>query len=405
MTTWAYTAVEPNGQRKTGFIDAANREAAMQAISASGRFVLEIKEGKSRPTEATKGETKRKGKASKADVALFSRRMADLAIAGLPLDRVLQIVAEQSESASLAEVAEKALEEVRGGKPVSEALAAFPQYFPQVYTQTLRSGEASGQFGEVTGRLAEFQRKDVEQRTQIVSALVYPGILSMTAVFVVIFLLTFVVPKLSPVFEGLGDQLPESTKLLLAFSGALTNQWYVVLGSLIVAGIFYKLWVATEAGAFARDRAMMTMPIIGPVVRKATISRFARVLGTLVFGGVPILEGLELAGLASGNRVFIKSAQQVEGEVREGRGIAEAMRDTGAFPAVLTHMVAIGEETGDLPKMLSRVSDSLDFEVDNGMKRLTTLIEPLIILTMAGFVGFVVISVVLPIYQAGDLVK
>jgi type II secretory pathway component PulF len=149
----------------------------------------------------------------------------------------------------------------------------------------------------------------------------------------------------------------------------------------------------------------MTVPLIGPVVRKATVSRFARVLGMLVYGGVPILESLRLSGLAAGNRVFLQSAVQVADEVREGRSIGEAMRDAGAFPPVLTHMVAIGEETGDLPKMLGRVSDSLDFEVDNGMRRLTALVEPVIVLLMGGFVGFVVLSVLLPIFQAGNLVK
>jgi type II secretory pathway component PulF len=405
MTTWAYTAVEPNGQRRTGFVDAATRDGAMQIISASGRFVLELKEEKAGRPSAVTTDAKRKGKASKSDIALFSRRLADLATAGLPLDRVLQIVAEQSESAALTEVAEHALTEVRGGKPVSEALAAYPKYFPQVYTQTLRAGEASGQFGEVAGRLADFQEKEVARRSQVVSALIYPAILSLTAVFVVVFLLTFVVPKLSKVFADLGDDLPGSTKLLLALTGFLTEQWMIVIGSIVGAFVLYRAWAATESGAYSRDQLLLRMPVLGPVIRKSTVSRFSRVLGTLVYGGVPILEGIELAGLASGNRVFMKSAKQVEDEVREGRGIAEAMRDTAAFPPVLTHMVAIGEETGDLPKMLGRVSDSLDFEVDNGMRRLTTMVEPIIVLSMGIFVGFVVISVLLPIFQAQDLVK
>jgi type II secretory pathway component PulF len=154
-----------------------------------------------------------------------------------------------------------------------------------------------------------------------------------------------------------------------------------------------------------RDRLLLRAPLIGPVVTKATISRFARVLGTLVYGGVSILEALEIAGLSAGNRVFYKNALVVEEEVRAGRPIAEAMADTGAFPPVLTHMVAIGEETGDLPTMLGRVSDSLDFEVDTGMRRLVSLVEPAIVLGMGTFVGFVVLSVLLPIFQAQELIK
>lgn len=405
MTTWSYTAVDASGRQNTGFVDAATREAALQSIVATGRFVLDIKEGRTKSASSTANETKRKGAVSRSDIALFSRRMADLALAGLPLDRVLQVVAEQSESAVLSEVAEKALNDVRGGRPVSEALGEYPKYFPKVYTQTLRAGEASGQFGEVAGRLADFQEKEVARRSQMTSALVYPAILSLTAVFVVIFLLTFVVPRLSGVFKDLGNDLPPSTKILLASTDFLTQQWYVVLGMIGAGTIGYITWSRTELGALTRDRIILKLPVLGPVVQKATVSRFARVLGTLVFGGVPILDGIRLAGLAAGNRVFMLSADQVELDVREGRPIADAMRDTAAFPPVLTHMVAIGEETGDLPKMLGRVADSLDFEVDNGMRRLTSMVEPIIVLSMGAFVGFVVLSVLLPIFQAQELVK
>ncbi len=408
MTTFAYTAQDPQGKKRTGFVDAINRDAAIAAITAEGRFVLQIAEQSTQKGTAThkKGETpKRSGKVSKSDLALFSRRLADLALAGLPLDRVLQVVAEQSESQQLSDVCEEALQEVRGGKPVSEALAMHPKLFPPVFCQTLRAGEASGQFGEVAARLADFQESEVVRRSTIISALIYPCILAFTAVSVVIFLLTFVVPKLSGIFHDLGNDLPAPTKLLMAITGVINEKYTFIIGGILVAVVGYKAWAATESGALARDKMFLTMPIIGPVVNKATVSRFSRVLGTLLFGGVPILEALELSGLAAGNRLFRQSADQVMNDVKEGRPIAESMRDAGAFPPVLTHMVAIGEETGDLPKMLGRVSDSLDFEVDNGMRRLTAMVEPIIVLLMGGFVGFVVLAVLLPIFAANSLVK
>lgn len=404
MTTFAYTALDSAGKRQSGFVDAADREAAISLLAGNGRFVLEIKEEAARAA-AAKTDGRRRGKVSKADLALFSRRMADLSAAGLPLDRVLQVVAEQSESGTLSDIAEQALGDVRGGLPVSEALAKHPKLFPDVFTQTLRAGEASGQFSEVTGRLADFQEKEVARRSQIVSALIYPGVLTFVAVAVVFFLLLFVVPRLSGVFRDLGNDLPITTQLLLSSTGFMTRNGVAILGVLVALFIAYRAWIATEQGALAKDTAALRLPVIGPVIQKATVSRFARVLGTLVYGGVPILDALRLAGMASGNRLFRKSAVQVEEEVREGRSIAEAMRDAGAFPPVLTHMVAIGEETGDLPKMLGRVSDSLDFEVDNGMRRLTALVEPVIVLAMGTFVGFVVLSVLLPIFQAQELVK
>lgn len=403
--TFAYTALDASGARRTGAVDAETREAAVARLAAEGRFVLEIGEAtrlqKTSPASSSGG-----GKApSRQDLALFTRRLADLASAGLPLDRVLQVVAEQSESETLKRISEEALGDVRGGLPVSQALAKHPKYFDNVFTQTLRAGETSGQFGEVALRLADYQEKEVTRRGQIVSALVYPGVLATTALGVIIFLITFVLPRLSGVFNDMGSDLPLSTKMLMEGSVFVTHNGIAILLALTVLLVALRAWFATASGAEARDRFLLSAPAIGPVIYKATISRFARVLGTLVYGGVPILEALEIAGLSAGNRVFLRSAEVVEEEVRAGRPIADAMRDGGAFPPVLTHMVAVGEETGDLPKMLGRVSDSLDFEVDTGMRRLVSLVEPVIVLTMGIVVGFVVLSVILPIYQAQNLVK
>lgn len=402
MTSFSYVALEPSGKKKTGVIDAADRDAAIAAVLADGKYVVEIKEQKAAaPAPTSIGRRK----ITRSDLALFTRRMADLAAAGLPLDRVLQVVAEQSESPQLAEISLQALEDVRGGLPVSQALAKFPKQFPPVYTETLKAGEASGQFPEVASRLADFQEKEVTRRSQITAALVYPGVLAFMALFVIVFMLTFVVPRLSGVFDDLGSDLPVTTQVLLASTSFLTKNYIAILIGIGAAVLLYRGWVATEAGSLARDRFLLRIPVVGKLLTKAVISRYARVLGTLLFGGVPILESLKLAGLAAGNKVFLKTSEGVVDDVRDGRPIHDAMRDTGAFPPVLTHMVAIGEETGDLPKMLGRVSDSLDFEVDNGMRRAVSLVEPLIVVFMGVFVAFVVLSVMLPIYEAQNAIK
>jgi len=402
LTTFAYTALDAAGKRKTGYIEAANKEAAVATITAEGRFVVDIKEQTGAVREIKIGGTK---KVTKSDIALFTRRLSDLSAAGLPLDRAIQIVAEQSESEGLAAIAEQTLEDVRGGLSVSQALSKHPRVFNEVYTQTLRAGEASGQFSEVSGKLAEFLESEVARRSMVISALIYPIALTLMAVGVVIFLLLYVVPKLSGVFESLGDDLPAPTRMLLNFTNFLTQQYLIVIGSIIAIIVLYRIWAASEAGALARDRLILRLPLAGKLIQKAVVSRFSRVLGTLVYGGVPILESLSIAGLSAGNRVFKQSSIQVADDVRDGRAIADAMRDSGAFPPVITHMVAIGEETGDLPKMLGRVSDSLDFEVDNGMRRLTALVEPVIVVGMGAVVGFVVLATLLPIFQAQDLVK
>ncbi len=403
--TFAYTALDASGTRRAGAIDAESREAAVARLAAEGRFVLEIGASSRRQAASEPGASSRGRQPSRQDLALFTRRLADLASAGLPLDRVLQVVADQSESGVLKHLSEDALSDVRSGMPISQALSKHPKYFGSVFTQTLRAGEASGQFGEVASRLADYQEKEVTRRGQVTSALVYPGVLATTSLGVIVFLITFVLPRLSGVFAEMGDDLPLTTKALLGASAFVTQNWLVILIVLAGIGVGLRAWLATGAGADARDRFLLSAPIIGPVVQKATVSRFARVLGTLVYGGVPILEALEIAGLSASNRVFLQSAEAVESEVRAGRPIAEAMRDTGGFPPVLTHMVGVGEEIGDLPKMLGRVADSLDFEVDTGIRRLVALVEPVIVLSMGTVVGFVVLSVLLPIYQAQNLVK
>ncbi|MEO7715073.1 MAG: type II secretion system F family protein [Capsulimonas sp.] len=401
--TYDYTAMDAAGARRSGSVDAETRDAAIARLAAEGRFVLDIREASS--AGASPIATGSHKAPSRQDLALFTRRLADLSSAGLPLDRVLQVVSEQSESATLKRVADEALADVRSGMSVSQALSKHPKYFNAIFTETLRAGEASGQFGDVAARLAEYQESDVMRRGQIVGALVYPAVLASTSLFVVVFLVTFVLPRLAPVFKDMGSDLPATTKVLLAGVNFATHYWFIILAATIGIIVGLRLWLMTPAGAYSKDKFLLNAPIIGPVIQKGTVSRFSRVLGTLVHGGVPILEALQIAGLSASNKVFQRSALLVEDEVRAGRPIAEAMRDAGAFPPVLTHMVAVGEETGNLPKMLERVSDSLDFEVDTGMRRLVSLVEPIIVLTLGTFVGFVVLSVLLPIFQAQNLVK
>jgi type II secretory pathway component PulF len=402
LASFSYVAYEDSGRRLKGVVDAIDQDSAMSAVAAKGLHVLEISESGGQQSAAKQSTS---GSVSRGDLALFTRRLADLARAGLPLDRALQVAGEQSENATLEAITEEAIREVRAGVPISEALAKYPKLFPTVFTMTLRAGEASGQFPQVAGRLAEFQQLEVRRRSQITSALVYPCILALTAVGVIAILMFFVVPKLSGVFGKLGNSLPISTVLLLKTSSFLFDHFLLIMVALLAILVAYRAAVNTPEGALARDRALMKAPVFGKVVSKAVVSRYARVLGTLLYGGVPILESLRIAGAASGNKVFERSSLSVQNDVREGKRLGEAMKETGEFSSILVQMVSVGEETGELPEMLGRVSETLDFEVDTGVQKLTTIIEPLIVLTMGTFVGFVVLSILLPVYQAQDLIK
>ncbi|AIE85982.1 type II secretion system F family protein [Fimbriimonas ginsengisoli] len=407
MTTYNYVAYEESGRRTKGVVEALDVDAAVATLAAKGVHILDIKESNASVVVTTPGKSPSVGArpVSRADLALFTRRLADLASAGFPLDRALGVAGEHSDNATLGVVTQEAVRDVHAGLPISEALAKHPKLFPPVFTMTLRAGEASGQFPAVARRLADFQQIEIRRRSQLTAALVYPAILSVTAIMVVSIMMLFVVPRLSGVFKGLGDDLPMSTRLLLSSSGFIMDHWIGILVSIGGAIALYKAWVATEPGALVRDRWLLHMPIAGKVISKAVVSRYARVLGTLVFGGVPILESLRIAGAAAGNRVFEKSSQKVQEDVREGRRLAESMKETGAFSSIMVQMVSVGEEIGDLPSMLNRVSETLDFEVDNGMTKLMTFVEPIIVLVMGTFVGFVVLSILIPVYQAQELVK
>ncbi len=401
MGSFSYVAYEDSGRKRKGLVEAVDADSAVESMAARGLHVFEIKES-SLKAESRVALT---GKVSKGDLALFTRRLADLARAGLPLDRALMVAGEQSENATLTAITEEAIRDVRAGLPISEALGKYPKLFPVVFTMTLKAGEASGQFPQVASRLAEFQQMEVRRRSQIIASLVYPAILAATAVFVVGFMMFFVVPKLSGVFDKLGSNLPMSTVILMNTSGFVFRNIFPIFAVIGIVVAVYRAFVSTQEGKLVRDRFLLTLPLVGKIVSKAVVSRYARVLGTLMYGGVPILESLRIAGAASGNRLFEVNSNLVQNEVREGRRLGEAMKETGGFTTILIQMVSVGEETGDLPEMLARVSETLDFEVDTALQKLMTMIEPAIVLTMGAFVGFVVLSILLPVYQAQDLVK
>src|SRR6266571_8732066 len=403
-----YVALTPDGQRRTGRIEAETRTEALARIRDLGQQPVQLRteaaEAPAHPQAGTR-PARRGGRVSAGDITAFMRQLADLTLAGLTLDRSFSVLAEQAESATLRTLLEEVQTEVRGGSALSQALERHPRYFPPMVVNMIRAGELSGQLGEVIERLAQFAEREQQRRALIVSAMVYPAVLMTVALSTLVFLLTFVVPRLSGVFSDLGAELPLPTRILLAITGALTSGWWAILGAVVLLGLGFQAYRRTEAGAYQIDRLTLRLAVIGKVWRKVVIARFARALGTLVAGGVPILQALQVAGQAAANRTLIRAAGELEERVKGGETISIAMRATGQFPPVLIHMTAVGEETGDLPRVLLRVAETLDGEAETAMKRLTTLIEPLIVVFMGGFVGFVVLSILLPVFEASSVVK
>jgi type II secretion system protein F len=398
-----YVALTPDGQRRTGRIEAETRAEALARIRDLGQQPVQVRtEEVEAPAAAPASRARRIGS---GDITAFTRQLADLILAGLTLDRAFSVLAEQSENTTLKTLIETMQTEVRGGSALSQALEQHPRYFPPMVVNMVRAGELSGQLGEVLERLAQFSEREQQRRALIVSAMVYPAMLLFVACATLVFLLTFVVPRLSSVFEDLGAELPLPTRILLALTGALTHGWWAILGVVALLAVGFQAYRRTEAGAYQIDRLTLRLAILGKVWRKVVVARFARALGTLVAGGVPILEALRVAGQAAANRTLIRAAGELEERVKGGETVSLAMRATGQFPPVLIHMTAVGEETGDLPRVLLRVAETLDAESEIAMKRLTTLIEPLIVVFMGGFVGFVVLSILLPVFETSSIVK
>jgi type II secretion system protein F len=406
MPEFNYQALDRSGAATTGTIVARDSSEAVIKVRALGVTPFKVEEGKKGAAAAVEAAAASRGKkVGRVQILLFTREMSDLLDAGLPIDRAFSVLIQQIDHPGMREMMTTMQGEIRAGQPLSDALRKFPREFPPLYANMIKAGEVSGQLAQVMTRLAEFMEKEQVRRSQIIAALTYPGVLMTVAILAVTFLLTFVIPKLTPVFKDMGAELPLPTQILLGASGVIGHYWWAILLGIIGIVFGFKRWLASPDGRMKFDLFMLNAPTLGPLTAKIVSGRLARTLGTLLGGGVPILEAMDITATAVGNVATTESILAIRGAVRQGETIHSAMEKHGTFLPVLRHMTAVGEETGRLPSMLLRTADTLDFEVDNAMRRLTSLIEPLVVLFMGGFVGFVVLSILLPIFSANNLVK
>ncbi len=408
MPDFAYQARDAAGTSQAGTITAKDTTEAAVKVRALGLFPTQIStaNGKEKPAKPAAPAGQAGGqKIKRIQILLFTREMADMLDAGMPIDRAFSVLVEQLDSDSMRVMMQAMQADIRAGQPFSEALRKYPRLFPSLYVNMIRAGEVSGQLSDVMERLSDFMEKEQVRRSQIMAALTYPAVLLGVATLAITFLLTFVVPKLSGIFHDMGNALPIPTRILLAASGFISQYWLGIIAVLAIGGFALRTWAITDVGRDTIDRLKLAMPLFGTVAQKIVAARLARTLGTLLAGGVPILESLDISADALGNAISSEALVQVRNGVRQGEMLHEAMEKTAAFLPVVLHMTAVGEETGRLPNMLIRTADTLDFEVDNTMRRLTSLVEPLVVLLMGGFIGFVVLSILLPIFEANNLVK
>lgn len=399
MPIFMYEAKDASGSLKRDRIEAPNLQVATQKLQDNRYTVINIQEKKD---GAGRGAmfSSLKGVNEQA-LTVFSRQFATMINAGLAMVRCLDILGEQTEDKVLQQVLTQVRQDVEGGSTLSNALAKHSSVFSPLYISMVKAGEMGGVLDEVLERLAGFMEKDFSLKKKVKAALTYPCVILIMAIGIVIFLVTYILPTFVTLFEGMNLTLPLPTQILMGITKACQNI-YVIIGILIffvIGGFLLSRFVKTPVGRRMYDTLKLNVPVFGLLNKKVAISRFCRTLGTLLSSGVPIMQSLEIVGKASGNEVIADTVNKVRESIREGESIAGPLGSSGMFPPMVTQMVAVGEETGNLDAMLSKIADFYDTEVEYMLSSLTSMLEPIMIVGMGGIVGFIVVSVFLPLYQ------
>lgn len=421
MPNFKYTALDQNGVEKTGIISADSKIQAAEMVRAQGLLLRECEEaGKgARPTAAKetrkKGDKKKQGSKGKAGAAVkpkelmvFTRQLATLISAGLPLLQSLNVLSKQEPNPNLRATIIALGEAVQGGSTFSEALSAYPKLFDRLFVNMVKAGEIGGVLEVVLNRLAEYKEKANRLRGKITSAMVYPLIIMVIAVGILIFLMLVIVPKFKEMFEGQNMELPALSSFVFGFSDAcmacslvpfIPNAvLFLIVAALAITG--FSLWKRTPKGARAIDAFVLKIPKIGQLTKVSAVARFSRTFGTLVSSGVSILQALMITRDTAGNVIVADAVSKIHDSVREGESIVTPMSSAGnIFPPMMISMVDVGEETGQLPDMLMKVAEVYDEEVDNNITALTAMMEPLMIVFLALVVGSIVLAMFLPMME------
>ena len=396
MPVYSYRSTTMEGVVTEGVIEAADEKAAIERLKNTGVIPLEVKAPADRGLRARIGF-----KRSKVDLGSFTAELSTLLAAGLPLDKSLHILSGISVQKGMREVVHSLLKSIRGGSSFSDALRKHPEIFPRIYVNMVRAGEAGGFLDVILERLNEFLESSKELKDHVVSAMIYPTILVATGGVSIILLLTFVLPRFSVIFAELGSALPLSTQILLSASELLKSYGWLFLLLLIAAGFALRSYVATVTGRRLWDG--LKLRLMDDVIRKLETARFCRTLGTMLAGGVPLLEALNNAREVIGNRVIAEAIEAVSTGAKEGRGISNPLSQAGVFPPLALSMIRVGEETGTLDEMLIRVAVSYEKSLKEAVKRFMSLLEPVMILAMGLIIGFIVISMLLAVFSISDI--
>jgi len=346
-----------------------------------------------------------KKKVSTKSLVLFTRQLATLIAAGLPLVKSLRTLQDQLESGTLKGIIKSIADEVEGGSNFSEALTRFPKVFPDFYINMIKAGELGGMLEDILKRLSEFLDKTQKLKDRVKSALMYPMFVMIVAVLILIMLMVFVIPTFTSMFSEVGGSLPMPTKILIVISEITRRFWFLIPLLPVALIMAYKAIIKSPDRRFVIDKIKLRVPIVGNLIQQIAVARFSRTLGTLLSSGVPILAALQTVRDTIGNEFIARAVIQVRDSIKEGESVAGPMEASKAFPPLVTKMVSIGEETGDLAKMLIQIADNFEDEVDVAVSGLTSLLEPLLIVFMGLIVGFIVVSMFMPLFSLAKLIE
>jgi len=401
MAIYVWEAETRTGEVRKGEIEAANESSVRGQLRRQGLKPVRVK---AKPKDILESIPIFKTKVKDKSVVIFARQFSTMISAGLPLIQCLEILATQEDNKTFKKVIKSIKDDIEGGATLTDALKKHPKVFDDLFINMVAAGEAGGILDTILNRLAAYMEKMMKLKSKVKGAMVYPATIVLISFGVITMLLIKVVPVFQKLFSGMGQDLPMATQLLIDLSDFVTKSFIYIIATIVVGIVVFVRYYRTEVGRMTVDRFVLRAPVFGPLMRKVAISKFTRTLSTMMNSGVPILDGLEIVSKTAGNKVVEKALMETRKNIREGKTIAEPLQETKVFPPMVVQMIAVGEATGALDSMLSKIADFYEDEVDAAVSAMTSLLEPIMMVFLGGVVGGMIVAMYLPIFQIGALV-
>jgi general secretion pathway protein F len=405
MPIFEYKALDAGGKSLKGIVEADSAKSARMKLKKQNLMVTEMEEKSVAAQRKSAGFGNIFKRIALKDTSLMARQLASLVKANIPLVDCLTALVDQTDNPKLKVILSQVRQDVNEGSSLAKATAAHPNVFDNTFVNMIDAGESSGTLGLVLVRLADLKEAQMRLRSKIISGMTYPMLMVGVACILIVGIFTFVIPKLTQIFESTNKPLPITTKALIFVSGMLINYWYVFVAAFVFALIVFNRYVATQAGKARWDAFKLKAPVFGNLVRLIAVTRFTRTMATLLGSGVPILTSMTISKNVVGNIPIAKAIAKAQENITEGQSIADPLRKSGEFPPLVIHMIAIGEKTGELPDMLKNVAETYEEQVSTRIEGLASLLEPLMLIAMGGVVGFIVFSIFMPLMELTNITQ